>query len=132
MIPKDTEIIDAEIVPSEISPSTSSFSEMSESNLSSSPSSTYILPQTPTNTKKRTPITRSDDMYIKRGRKDVDNSSSIMEEAVAAIKDLTKEKIPQTDGYDHFGAYVAAQLRVMTPEQSAHCEIEIVKILKSN
>lgn len=53
----------------------------------------------------------------------------MMEEAVAAIKDLSKEGTPQADAYDHFGAYVAAQLRVLTPEQHAFYEIGIIKIL---
>lgn len=149
-MPEDTQITEknncslAEIVPSETVLSTSSFSEISEPNLSSSPSSTCILSQpvsdpcrpasasvnarnTPTNTK-RLSITGSDDMYIKRGKKSKSNSC-IMEEAVAAIKDLSKEGTPQADAYDHFGAYVAAQLRVLTSEQRAFCEVEIVKIL---
>lgn len=33
-----------------------------------------------------------------------------MEEAAAAIKDLSKEVPSQADAYDHFAAYVAAQL----------------------
>lgn len=54
-----------------------------------------------------------------------------MEEAVNAIKDLSKEETPspQPDAYDHFAAYVAAQLRVLSSEQRAICEVEIVKIL---
>lgn len=52
-----------------------------------------------------------------------------MEEAAAAIKDLSKEVPSQADAYDHFAAYVAAQLWVLTSEQRAFCEIEIVKIL---
>lgn len=52
-----------------------------------------------------------------------------MEKAVAAMKDLSKEKAPEADAYDHFGAYVAVQLRTLSSEKRAYCETEIVKIL---
>lgn len=120
----------------------SSVTEISDSNLSSSPI-TCILPQPPSepcrpasvpvnvsNTSKRLSDKIRSDMYVKRDRKSSDNSC-ILEEAVAAMKDLSKEGTPQTDAYDHFGAYVAAQLRMLTPEQRAFCEIEIVKIISS-
>lgn len=120
----------------------SSVSEISEASVSSSPS-TYMLsqpppahsrpasalanaPNTPTATKRLSRV--ESDMYIKRGKKG-SNNLYLMEEAVAAMKDLSKEETHQLDAYDHFAAYVAAQLRIMTPEQRAFCEVEIVKIL---
>lgn len=97
-----------------------SVSEISETSVPSS-SSTCILsqtlsapsrpafgpaniPHTSTSTKRPSRVD-SDDMYVKRGRKG-SNNLYLMEEAVAAIKDLSKEETSEADAYDHFACII--------------------------
>ncbi|KMQ89739.1 calcium calmodulin-dependent protein kinase 1 alpha [Lasius niger] len=71
-----------------------------------------------------------DDLFVKR-EKGSSNKSDFMEEAVAAIKQLSNDPTVQMDAHDHFGAYVAARLRAMDEEQWRKIELEIIKIFAS-
>lgn len=76
--------------------------------------------------------------FVKRGPKK--KTTSIMEEAVEALKKISNEKMPQVlqspprtpntaDACEYLGLFIAARLREMEPDVRLHCEIEIMKIL---
>lgn len=70
------------------------------------------------------------DMYVKRGAAKK-RRVSVIEEAMDAIKTLTNQPLPisDNDSAEHFGNFVTARLREMSPISRKNCEHEIMKSL---
>lgn len=71
------------------------------------------------------------------GKRGIKKKTTIMEEALEALKRISNEKVPQVlqppsknnDACEYMGLFVAARLREMEPDKRSRCEIEIMKIL---
>lgn len=68
-------------------------------------------------------------LYVKRGEAKR-RRTSLLEEAIGAIKTMSHESHgSDNDSADHFGNFVAARLREMSPNSRKRCEHEIMKNL---
>lgn len=110
------------------SPLSKHLSTSSKSSASTAAATCFGANKENVNKKRSTSSIGHDDLFVKRGKKS-SNRSETMEEAVAAIKQLSNDSTVQMDVHDHFGAYVAARLRAMDEEQWRKIELEIIKIL---
>ncbi|KAK3908910.1 Transcription factor Adf-1 [Frankliniella fusca] len=65
---------------------------------------------------------------------------SVMEEAVAVLKEVAQQpppvipqavEVPKQDAFDQFGAFIATRLRAMDPTSSKECENQILSVIIS-
>lgn len=67
-----------------------------------------------------------ENLYVKRGEAKK-RKGTLIEEALGAVKTLASQ--PTSDSAEHFGNFVGARLREMSPISRKRCEYEILKSL---